>query len=113
MNASLDPLIHAPARLSMMALLAAGDEAEFAYVRDSIGVSDSVLSKHASTLEAAGYLKIRKGYVGKRPRTWFSLSPTGRTAFAAHAKALHNIVAQAIDPSPSVDETPAARRPAT
>jgi DNA-binding MarR family transcriptional regulator len=113
MKPSLDPLIHAPARLSMMALLAAGEEAEFAYVRDSIGVSDSVLSKHASALEAAGYLKIRKGYVGKRPRTWFRLSPAGQTAFAAHAKALHNIVAQAIDPPRSAEEPPAKRRPVT
>ena len=111
MKPSLDPLIHTPARLSLMALLAAGGEAEFAYVRDSIGVSDSVLSKHASVLEAAGYLKIRKGYVGKRPRTWFQLSPAGRNAFAAHAKALHNIVASAIDPQPSADEPPASRRP--
>src|SRR5258708_39575078 len=95
MNASLDPLIHAPARLSMMGLLAAGEEAEFAYVRDSIGVSDSVLSKHASALEAAGYLKIRKGYVGKRPRTWFKRTPRGRAAFAAHVAALQRIVAEA------------------
>jgi DNA-binding MarR family transcriptional regulator len=95
MNASLDPLIHAPARLSMMALLAAGEEAEFAYVRDSIGVSDSVLSKHASALEAAGYLKIRKGYVGKRPRTWFKRTPRGRAAFVAHVAALQRIVAEA------------------
>jgi DNA-binding MarR family transcriptional regulator len=79
----------------MTALLAAGEEAEFAYVRDSIGVSDSVLSKHASTLEAAGYLKIRKGYVGKRPRTWFKLTPRGRAAFAAHVAALQRIVAEA------------------
>jgi DNA-binding MarR family transcriptional regulator len=92
---ALDALIHAPARLSLMALLAAGGEAEFGYVRDSIGVSDSVLSKHASALEAAGYVKIRKGYVGKRPRTWFGITPTGRRAFAAHAKALQDIVAQA------------------
>jgi DNA-binding MarR family transcriptional regulator len=39
-------------------------------LRDTIEVSDSVFSKHATRLEDAGYVKIRKGYAGKRPRTW-------------------------------------------
>lgn len=91
----LDPLIHAPVRLSIMALLAGVREAEFSTVRDSVGISDSVLSKQASALEAAFYVKVRKGYVGKRPRTWLSLTPAGRDAFDAHVAALQQIVAQA------------------
>jgi DNA-binding MarR family transcriptional regulator len=91
----LDPVIHAPTRLSIMALLAGVTEAEFSTVRDSVGVSDSVLSKQASALEAACYVKIRKGYVGKRPRTWLSLTPSGREAFDAHVAALQHIVAKA------------------
>ena len=102
MTPRLDPLIHAPTRLSIMALLAGVTEAEFATVRDSVGVSDSVLSKQASLLEAASYLTIRKGYVGKRPRTWLSLTPAGREAFDAHVAALQRIVAQA-DGHPAPD----------
>jgi DNA-binding MarR family transcriptional regulator len=95
MTARLDAVIHPPTRLSIMALLATADEADFAFVRDSVGVSDSVLSKHGSALEAAGYVEIRKGHVGKRPRTWFKLTPAGRRAFAGHVKALQEIVGQA------------------
>jgi DNA-binding MarR family transcriptional regulator len=95
MTARLDTVIHPPTRLSIMALLATADEADFAFVRDSVGVSDSVLSKHGSALEAAGYVEIRKGHVGKRPRTWFKLTPAGRRAFAGHVKALQEIVGQA------------------
>ena len=95
MNDELNPVIHAPARLSIVALLAATSEAEFALVRDSVGVSDSVLSKHASALEAAGYVHIRKGHVGKRPRTWLSLTAAGRVAFDEHVAALNRIVGQA------------------
>ena len=87
----LDELIHAPVRLSIVAALAQVDEAEFARVRDAIEVSDSVLSKQATQLEAAGYVKIRKGYVGKRPRTWLALTPTGRTAYTCHLEALRAI----------------------
>ncbi|HST73266.1 MAG TPA: transcriptional regulator [Kocuria rosea] len=87
----LDELIHAPVRLSIVAALAQVDEAEFARVRDAIEVSDSVLSKQATQLETAGYVKIRKGYVGKRPRTWLALTPTGRTAYTRHLEALRAI----------------------
>ncbi|MBG0833412.1 transcriptional regulator [Planomonospora sp. ID67723] len=90
----LDPVIHAPARLQIVALLAAAEDAEFGFVRDQVGVSDSVLSKHASALEAAGYVEIRKGYVGKRPRTWLKLSGRGRQAYRAHVAALQAIVAR-------------------
>ena len=88
MSAGLDPVIHAPARLQVAALLAAVDDAEFATVRDAVGVSDSVLSKHLSTLQEAGYVKLRKAALGGRQRTWLSLTREGRRAFVAHVKAL-------------------------
>lgn len=74
-----------------MAALATVDESDFGAVRDAVEVSDSVLSKQASALEAAGYVKIRKGYVGKRPRTWLSLTRKGRTAYEKHLNALRAI----------------------
>lgn len=52
-------------------------------MRDTIEVSDSALSKQSTQLEAAGYVKIRKGYVGKRPRTWLSLTSAGGRLTAA------------------------------
>ena len=52
--AELDPLIHAPLRLRVVTTLSAVSEAEFATLRDALGVSDSVLSKHVSTLVDAG-----------------------------------------------------------
>lgn len=87
----LDEVIHAPVRFSIVAALDQVDEADFAHVRDTIEISDSVLSKQSTRLEAAGYVKIRKGYVGKRPRTWLSLTSTGRTAYRRHLQALHAI----------------------
>lgn len=88
----LDPVVHPPTRLSICALLAAGaDWVEFATVRDAVGVSDSVLSKQSRALEDAGYLEVRKGAVGRRPRTWFRLTPAGRLSFAGHLAALHQM----------------------
>jgi DNA-binding MarR family transcriptional regulator len=87
----LDEVIHAPVRFSIVAALASVDEAEFGAIRDAVEISDSVLSKQASTLETAGYVKVRKGYIGKRPRTWLSLTRSGRAAYERHLTALRAI----------------------
>lgn len=83
-------LLHA-VRFSIMATLSATDSAEFAFVRDTVEVSDSVLSKQVAVLEGAGFVSVQKGYVGKRPRTWLRVTPSGRDAFARHLEALRDI----------------------
>ncbi|WP_328468252.1 transcriptional regulator [Actinoplanes sp. NBC_00393] len=90
-----DELIHAPTRLSLVSLLAATEWAEFKFLRDSLGLSDSALSKQLTTLEDAGYVEIRKSFVGKRPRTSARLTETGQQAFTDHVAALQEIVARA------------------
>ncbi len=91
----LDPVIHAPARLQIAAVLSAVSEAEFAVVREAVGVSDSVLSKHLSALAEAGYVRLRKAPFEGRRRTWLSLTRDGRRAFAGHVQALQALAAAA------------------
>lgn len=91
----LDAVIHAPNRLQLCALLTPLEEAEFQMLRETVGVSDSVLSKHIKLLEDAGYVKLRKGPVNGRQRTWARLTGRGRQAFTAHVAALHEIASLA------------------
>ncbi len=77
-----------PVRFSLVAAIAGTEESDFKVVREYLQVSDSVLSRQASALEAAGLIGIRKGFVGKRPRTWFSLTPAGREKWERHLAAL-------------------------
>lgn len=87
----LDDVIHAPVRLSIMAALAAAEKADFRFLRDTIEVSDSLLSKHLLTLEEAGYVHVKKTFVGKRARTWLSLTEQGRAAFTTYTDVLRRI----------------------
>ncbi|MFD3874984.1 winged helix-turn-helix domain-containing protein [Streptomyces sp. NPDC058623] len=87
----LAPLLNAPVRLSVVAALVPLDKAEFGFVRDVVEVSDSVLSKQVSALEEAGWVEVRKGRVGRRPRTWLSLTAEGRAVYARHLAALRAI----------------------
>lgn len=88
MTPALDPVIHAPGRLQICAILSGVDEAEFAMLRDAIKVSDSVLSKHLKLLEDAGHVAPRKAPQDGRQRTWLRLTPQGRAVFAAHVAEL-------------------------
>jgi len=88
-----DPVIHAPGRLQICAILSGVDDAEFALIRDRIGVSDSVLSKHIKQLEEAGYVALTKAPFDGRQRTWVGLTAKGKTAFAAHVAELTRLAA--------------------
>ena len=91
--AGFEPLLQAPARLQVMAVLANAQEAEFARLKEITGTSDSVMSKHLAGLADAGFIKLRKGALNGRQRTWASLTRAGRGTFDTHVAALHRIVA--------------------
>ena len=91
--AELDPLIHAPTRLQMLSTLSAVSEAEFATLRAALDVSDSVLSKHISTLADAGYVRSRKSVRAGRRTTWIGLTSVGRKALREHVAALRQLIA--------------------
>ena len=61
-------------------------------VRDSLEVSDSVLSKHLAALETVNYVKRRKGVHRGRRTTWISLTPRGRKALNVHIAALRALI---------------------
>ena len=88
----LDPLIHAPARLQVLATLSAVSEAEFATLRTALEVSDSVLSKHISALVDAGYVRSRKGVREGRRTTWIALTGSGGKALREHVAALRRLI---------------------
>jgi DNA-binding MarR family transcriptional regulator len=87
-----DEVIHAPNRLQICAYLASLSEIEFVTLRDFIGVSDSVLSKHLKLLADAGYLDVIKRAENGRQRTWIALTKDGRRAYQNHVRELKRIV---------------------
>jgi len=91
----LDPLIHQPARLRIMATLYAlepDQEIEFTALRDLLGFTDGNLSVHLRKLEEAGYLAMSKATVERKPRTYIRLEPAGREAFEAYLSALQTLL---------------------
>ncbi|HLE27449.1 MAG TPA: transcriptional regulator [Anaerolineales bacterium] len=83
---TFDRLIHEPARLAIMAVLSACENADFAYLLNATGLSKGNLSAHLSKLEEGGYVAVTKGFKGKYPNTTCALTATGRKAFSAYRK---------------------------
>lgn len=94
MRAELDKHLQAPARLELMAIVSAASEVEFVVLRERLDLSDSVLSKHVTTLVDAGYARSRKGTHDGRRTTWVSSTAAGRRVLAAHVAALRAIIDQ-------------------
>ncbi len=88
----IDAVIHSPVRLAIMALLVRGDELEFTLLRDRLALTDGNLSAHLRKLEARGYVRCTKSFVGRRPRTTYRIAPKGRAAFERHVAALERVV---------------------
>lgn len=88
----LDAVIHAPVRLTIMSGLVHGDEVEFTVLRERTGTSDGNLATHLQKLEKAGYLKVRKRFVRRKPQTLYQMTDSGRIAFLAYVDALQALL---------------------
>ncbi|MFZ0393219.1 MAG: transcriptional regulator [Terracidiphilus sp.] len=84
--ADIDRVIHEPARLMLVAILAAVEEADFQYLHQTTGLTKGNLSVHLSRLEEAGYLEIEKTFRGKYPLTICRLTERGKEEFAKYRK---------------------------
>jgi DNA-binding MarR family transcriptional regulator len=76
----LDDVIHGRMRLGIMAYLARSQVADFNELKKVLDATQGNLSVHLSKLEDAKYVRIEKGYLGRKPRTRVHLTPKGRKA---------------------------------
>jgi len=88
----LDETIHQKVRLGIMSALMARGEADFRFLKQTLGVTDGNLSIHLSKLEDAGYLASAKEFVRKKPHSTYRPTDAGRAAFHAYLAALERIV---------------------
>ena len=87
-TAALDDIVHQRHRLGILTVVAEAKRVEFGYLKSTLNLSAGNLSRHITVLEEAELVAVEKGYEGKRPRTWVSITATGRKALAAEMAAL-------------------------
>ncbi len=101
----LDEVIHQRVRLGILTVLSEAAYADFGYLKETLGLTDGNLSRHLSVLEDAGYVKITKGYQGKRPHTAVSATKSGRKALANHVASMRELFGQVDRASTKGNET--------
>lgn len=90
----LDRVIHEPARLLVVALLAGVDETDFLWLQRESGLTKGNLSSHLVRLEEAGYVSVEKTFKGKIPLTVLRLTKGGKNAFEQYKKRMKGLLAR-------------------
>lgn len=78
----LDQVIHGRLRLGVMVYLADAGAADFTELKAALEATQGNLSANLITLESAGYIRIEKSFVGRKPRTRCAITAAGRRALA-------------------------------
>jgi len=91
----LDDVIHQRTRLGIMTVLAEAGRVQFGVLKETLQLTDGNLSRHLQILEEAGYVKVEKGYEGRRPRTWVKSTRTGDRALESELQSLKALLSLA------------------
>jgi DNA-binding MarR family transcriptional regulator len=79
-------------RLGIMSVLVVNPSMDFTSLRDTLVVTDGNLASHLRALEEAGYIKMEKSFINRKPNTSYSITGVGMESFNSHLKALEELI---------------------
>ena len=79
-------------RLGIMSALLVNEEVNFNDLKELIQVTDGNLASHLKTLEESAYIKVQKGFIGRKTNTTYSVTKAGEKAFKQHLEALEKMI---------------------
>jgi DNA-binding MarR family transcriptional regulator len=88
----LDEVVHQRVRLGILTVTHQARRVEFGFLRTTLDLTAGNLAQHLAVLEKAGMVRIEKGYEGRRPRTWVTLTPAGENALRAEVAHLKQLI---------------------
>jgi DNA-binding MarR family transcriptional regulator len=89
---NLNKIFDSRIRLGIMSALMVNTEINFNELKDLLQITDGNLASHLKTLEESGYVKIQKGFVGRKTNTTYSVTKAGEKAFKTHLTALEKMI---------------------
>ena len=88
----LNKVFESRIRLGVMSILMVNEEINFNDLKQMLEVTDGNLATHLLTLEENGYIKVHKGFIGKKTNTTYAITKTGQKAFSDHLSALETMI---------------------
>ena len=89
---NLNKVFDSRIRLGIMSSLMVNASVSYNQLKELIEVTDGNLASHLKTLEESGYIKVKKGFVGRKTNTTYQVSKTGEKAFKLHLEALGEMI---------------------
>jgi DNA-binding MarR family transcriptional regulator len=89
---NLNKIFDSRIRLGIMSALMVNDEVNFNDLKELIQVTDGHLASHLKTLEENGFVKVQKGFIGRKTNTTYSVTKAGEKAFKTHLQALEEMI---------------------
>jgi len=90
--ANLNKIFDSRIRLGIMSALMVNESVNFNELKELIEVTDGNLASHLRTLEDNGYLKVQKGFIGRKTQTTYSVTKAGEKAFKQHLEGLEQMI---------------------
>jgi DNA-binding MarR family transcriptional regulator len=90
--ASFNKAFESRVRLGIMSVLAVNASMDFTSLRDTLAVTDGNLASHLRALEEAGYIRMEKNFINRKPNTSYSITTEGIDSFTSHLKALEELI---------------------
>lgn len=90
--ANLNKIFDSRIRLGIMSALMVNESVHFNELKELIEVTDGNLASHLKTLEESGYVKVQKGFVGRKTQTTYTVTKSGEKAFRQHLEALEQMI---------------------
>ncbi|MCA6450788.1 MAG: transcriptional regulator [Chitinophagaceae bacterium] len=81
-------------RLGIMSILMVNDFVDFGTLKEQLQITDGNMASHLSALEKLQYIDVKKQFIGKRPNTSYSATPSGKKAFIEHLAGLEKLIKQ-------------------
>ena len=88
----LNKIFDSRIRIGIMSALIVNDDLNFNDLKALIDVTDGNLATHLKTLEENNYVKVHKGFIGRKTNTTYSVTSSGQKAFRSHLDALEKII---------------------
>jgi DNA-binding transcriptional ArsR family regulator len=88
----IDRMVHEPARYQILSVLFVLESADFQFIQNQTGLTKGNISSHMSKLEDAGYIKVVKEFIGRKPHTMMKITKKGKKAFEQYRKMMTGII---------------------
>lgn len=88
----LNKVFESRIRLGIMSTLMVNEEISFNDLKQLLEATDGNLATHLLSLEENGYVKVHKGFIGRKTNTTYSITKPGEKAFGEHITTLENMI---------------------